>query len=622
MRGWSLIFLPLLLAWLPDRARSVSKLGHPAYDAAEQSGKEHIGNGVTLADDPEFAKRPDSAVAVEDPGCENAPGWPDYRERLRKTMLTESWQDAAADAHQWLTMRNMFNATLLDEEAGTCLFGVIASLYLLARYSFEEDGSWESAVYVARSLDGYASSLHPGKLDEGTDYGQLWPFTDFDLGSLRRTLSKASANRTTTKWKNHEQNDEGQQYVGNAFSASPDDEVEGGVTLAASLKVFVYAIEDYPELRLLTRGAAFCKDNQWGFEVALHEWFLACPCRTDDPTQADFFFVPHYTACHLNVETFTEAESNALFSALVTKLSHYHRSRGRDHVFVWGGGFGADGPFRSWRQYIADSVFLMTEPELWNPYHNMTVGSYSPWKDVLIPGKLALRDIVGTAAVAPPPDARFYLADFVGWNRPLHRSQGGSEVPSPRAQVLAMAGEADLHIRQDVPYQEAAVGALSSRFCFVPRGKSAWSSRFFRVLFAGCIPVLLNDFYEPPFGELFDTSGLAVRWPMKSVDGRMLEALRAVSMEGLARILTATRQRRCWYVYIPSVIDLDHIELQNNKLDAVCPRWRSENAFMAIFQLLRRRRRASHAPVPGAAFFVPQEDGQLVQVDAKLWRVA
>lgn len=41
--------------------------------------------------------------------------------------------------------------------------------------------------------------------------------------------------------------------------------------------------------------------------------------------------------------------------------------------------------------------------------------------------------------------------------------------------------------------------------------------RYFRVLFADCIPVLLNDFYEPPFGEIFDSSGFVIRWPMQDV---------------------------------------------------------------------------------------------------------
>ena len=57
-------------------------------------------------------------------------------------------------------------------------------------------------------------------------------------------------------------------------------------------------------------------------QVQLHYWFLGCDCRTDDPEEADFFFVPQYTACHLNVETFTEERSNDLFRSLVPKLKH------------------------------------------------------------------------------------------------------------------------------------------------------------------------------------------------------------------------------------------------------------------------------------------------------------
>ena len=62
----------------------------------------------------------------------------------------------------------------------------------------------------------------------------------------------------------------------------------------------VYDPDTSVALRALSRGGSFCKQNQWGMEIALHDWFLACPCRTDDPLEADFFFVPHYTSCLIN----------------------------------------------------------------------------------------------------------------------------------------------------------------------------------------------------------------------------------------------------------------------------------------------------------------------------------
>eukprot|EP00933_Yihiella_yeosuensis_P059733 TRINITY_DN6134_c4_g1_i1.p1 TRINITY_DN6134_c4_g1~~TRINITY_DN6134_c4_g1_i1.p1 ORF type:complete len:524 (-),score=76.10 TRINITY_DN6134_c4_g1_i1:127-1698(-) len=510
--------------------------------------------------------------------------------------------------------RGMMVAKKMDEEAKTCLIGVIAMLYYLARYGLEEDKSWESAAYMARSLDGYAASLHPDHFDKVTDYGRRWPVTSSDLARLRRQLAASSANRTSVSWKT----EEGHKSYGNAFGFLPDDEVEPGVSLVDSMKVYVYNPEDYSELNSLTTGPAYCRENQWGFEVLLHEWFLACPCRTDDPAQADFFFVPHYTASHLNVKTYTEAESDEMFRNLIPKLKHFNRSGGRDHLFVWGGGFGADGPFRSWRQYVADSIFLTTEPELWNPYHDISTPSFSAWKDILIPGRSSIEELVKYVRAAPPPEARVYLGDFVGWNRPLHRSQGGRPSDSPRGALLAMKDEPDLHIRQDVPYAEATHGSLNSLFCFVPRGKSAWSSRFFRVLFSGCVPVVLNDYYEPPFGEIFDSSGFLVRWPMRKVGQDMLGVLRSMSIEGISRMLKDAEQHRCWYVYSPAVYDHEHMDIQLGKLDKMCPRWKHQNAFIAIMKLLRRRKRASKMPVPGKAFHIPDRDGTPLQIDDEL----
>lgn len=46
---------------------------------------------------------------------------------------------------------------------------------------------------------------------------------------------------------------------------------------------------------------------------------------------------------------------------------------GRDHIFVWGSGMAADGPFATWRDWVPNAIFMMTEPELWNPYKEI------PW---------------------------------------------------------------------------------------------------------------------------------------------------------------------------------------------------------------------------------------------------
>ncbi|CAE8615120.1 unnamed protein product [Polarella glacialis] len=63
----------------------------------------------------------------------------------------------------------------------------------------------------------------------------------------------------------------------------------------SKLRVFVYETEKY------SRGSIFCSAGQWGVEVFLHRFFASSSCRTFNPDEADFFFVPDYRACHLHL---------------------------------------------------------------------------------------------------------------------------------------------------------------------------------------------------------------------------------------------------------------------------------------------------------------------------------
>eukprot|EP00913_Durusdinium_trenchii_P003609 g3339.t1 len=94
--------------------------------------------------------------------------------------------------------------------------------------------------------------------------------------------------------------------------------------------------------------------------------------------------------------------------------------------------------------------------------------------------------------MAKPFDERSILGHFIGWPRPPHPSvmppeecQNSSCPLNVRSVLLARKGEEMLHVDVDVPYMESFLGLTSSLFCFVPRGKSAWSSRFFQTFFAG-----------------------------------------------------------------------------------------------------------------------------------------
>jgi len=130
-------------------------------------------------------------------------------------------------------------------------------------------------------------------------------------------------------------------------------------------------------------------------------------------------------------------------------------------------------------------------------------------------------------------------------------------------------------------------------------------------MFADCIPVLLNDYYEVPLGEFLEVYNWLVKWPMKDLDvPALVKYLKnLLRSQTIVPMMDSMRQDRCWYVFPPSVVDADFVEI-----DALCPNWRTQNAILAIMRLLRAKvRRTKNSR---ETFFFPQ-DKVLVYTDRR-----
>ena len=138
----------------------------------------------------------------------------------------------------------------------------------------------------------------------------------------------------------------------------------------------------------------------------------------------------------------------------------------------------------------------MAETEYWNPYHWQTEKPFNFAKDIVLPGKIAIKEIAqhhehavststrvvgrtsrsrGTTQLEKKTkktqmemEERPWIGDFVGWNRPLHAAQG-NETLSPRQGLLRWAKRYpnEMHIRQDVPYSEALRGTYGSSWVLI-----------------------------------------------------------------------------------------------------------------------------------------------------------
>ena len=134
-------------------------------------------------------------------------------------------------------------------------------------------------------------------------------------------------------------------------------------------KIFVYDLK--PEFNAdLARDQPRCRTDQYGTEIRFHENLLHHSVLTNDPEEAEFFFVPIYGECYLFRETQNSGTNNAMkvtnlwyrdaLKTIQTEYPYWNRTDGRDHVWSFPG---ARGPhiFRDWKKLIKKSVFLTPE---------------------------------------------------------------------------------------------------------------------------------------------------------------------------------------------------------------------------------------------------------------------
>ncbi len=131
----------------------------------------------------------------------------------------------------------------------------------------------------------------------------------------------------------------------------------------SDVKIFVYDFsESQPEWE---RGTLDCHYGQWGMEVWIPHWIRTGSCFTTNADEADFFLVPWYTWCDMIIhkDNQSEIEIEQTYQYLMnnreTLLPHWARHHGRDHIFI----FSDQGMnfFPSWKHYIPDSIFVVTE---------------------------------------------------------------------------------------------------------------------------------------------------------------------------------------------------------------------------------------------------------------------
>ncbi|CAD7960736.1 unnamed protein product [Amoebophrya sp. A25] len=340
---------------------------------------------------------------------------------------------------------------------------------------------------------------------------------------------------------------------------------------------------------------------------------------TKDPDEADFFFVPGFALCLQVAGYYTLEELDRIYSALMSKLTYFSRNGGRDHIFT----FHYQDVFRSWRKYIPHSIFLTPETEVGFELSISELG-YDPTrqpvfdtrKDIVTPPFMEFKHVLGLLTFNRPIRARNIFASFAGklWADVAEAYEVRSSMKRELSQYEDCHIHAENSMAQLLRSREMYALMGDSRFCLVPRGRAAWSVRFFETMWAGCVPVILSDHFETPFEGLFDVSKFAIKWPVAKM-GELYDYLKKIPLWRLERMLGEAARIRCWYLYTqPEISWLGNpkeLHSQHQLEDVVCPNLgSSRNAYQAVLELLSRKVRKSpqNSADGGPAFFFPNVD--------------
>ena len=331
-------------------------------------------------------------------------------------------------------------------------------------------------------------------------------------------------------------------------------------------KIYVYDHLDWASTPIVK-----CAFGMEGVEVLLHRYFLYSKCRTMNPGEADYFFVPFYSFCYQNMHISKGnegAELNRLFIEIKNSLPYFSGDSVGKHIWVFPHEFWS---FPDWRKEVGESILYVVEANgLEHPDPNSERFEHCPdcfdhKHDVVLPGH---NDFWAAEQLRQHRDARTdsindrpLTACFMGsQTHELYRDIPGFPPYNTTAQevrdaIFNLAVEADVtdvfvasHMRPTAKYYEKL---SQCKFCFVPKGVGFTNGRLMESFSVGCIPTILSDGMKLPFPWL-PWQEFSIKFPMPRdiPDARnLLSLLRRLNPDIIQRMADKVKEVSCWFDY-------------------------------------------------------------------------
>ncbi|XP_010543482.1 PREDICTED: probable glycosyltransferase At5g03795 [Tarenaya hassleriana] len=230
--------------------------------------------------------------------------------------------------------------------------------------------------------------------------------------------------------------------------------------------------------------------------------------RTTDPDRAHAFYLP--LSVVKMVRYVYERDSHDFSPIRKTvrdyidlvdgKYPYWNRSIGADHFILSCHDWGPEASF-SHPQLGENSIRALCNAN--------TSERFKPRKDVSIP-EINLRTGTLTGLVGgPSPSRRPILAFFAGG------------VHGPVRPILLKHWEnrdEDVRVHKYLPKGTSYSDMMrNSKFCICPSGYEVASPRIVEALYSGCVPVLINEGYVPPFSDVLNWRSFSVVVPVEEI---------------------------------------------------------------------------------------------------------
>ncbi|XP_042475475.1 probable glycosyltransferase At5g03795 [Macadamia integrifolia] len=267
-------------------------------------------------------------------------------------------------------------------------------------------------------------------------------------------------------------------------------------------KVFIYEEGEAP---LFHNGP--CKSIYSMEGNFIHRMEIDSQIRTRDPEKAHMFFLPFSVTMMVRFVYVSNSHDSGPIKRTVRdyvdviskKYPFWNRSLGADHFML---------SCHDWGPMSSTFVPNMFKNSIRVLCNANTSEGFNPTKDAALP-EIHLKTGFMKGIGGPSPSRRPILGFFAGG---MH---------GPVRPVLLQHWknkDDDLQVFEYLPKGISYEDKMrKSRFCLCPSGYEVASPRIVEAIYAGCVPVLINDHYVPPFSDVLNWKSFSVEVPVREI---------------------------------------------------------------------------------------------------------